>query len=330
MSSVANLPDFDDVKAAAVRLKGYAIETPLVSNPKLDQALGGHGLVKAETLQRTGAFKFRGAYNRLSQLDETQRKQGVVAYSSGNHAQGVAASGQMLGIGTTIVMPTDAPVAKIAGTKSYGAKVVTYDRVRENREEIGARLAQEHGLTVVPPFNDPNIIAGQGTAGLELVTQARARGVTLDAILIPCSGGGLGAGCALAIRHLSPSTEIYLVEPEGFDDTRRSLEAGERVSNPSETGSICDALMTSTPGEITFAINRNLVTGVVTVTDEEVRRAMAFAFSALKLVVEPGGSAALAAALNGKIPTKGRNIAIICSGGNVDAEMFASALEFAR
>jgi len=326
-AKAADLPDFAAVKAAAGRLNGFAIETPLLSNPKLDEALGGHGLVKAETLQRTGAFKFRGAYNLLSQLNETQRKQGVLGFSSGNHAQGVASAGQLLNIAATMVMPSDAPVVKIAGTRRYGARVVTFVRGREDREELGARLAAEHGLTVVSPFNDPDIIAGQGTVGLEMANQAGARGQHLDAVLIPCGGGGLGAGCALALAHLSPGTEIFLVEPEGFDDTRRSLEAGHLVSNEAETGTICDALMTPTPGAMTFAINQALVTGVVTVTDEEVGQAMAFAFTALKLVVEPGGAVALAAALKGAVPTRGRTIGIICSGGNVDPEMFASTIK---
>jgi len=327
-SSAASEPDIEDIRTAAQRLDGRAVLTPLLESPLLNARLGGRLLVKAETLQRTGSFKFRGAYNTLAQLDAAQRRGGVVAYSSGNHAQGVAAAAQLLGMPAVIVMPADAPAIKVANTSGYGAEVVLYDRYRESREEIGRRIAAERGATLVPPFDDPRVIAGQGTAGLEIAAQAKALGARLDAVIIPCSGGGLAAGCALALSAECPDVAVYAAEPEDFDDMRRSLAAGARVANDPGARSICDALLVAMPGELTFPINRRLLAGGFAVSDDEVLDAMATAFGELKLVVEPGGAAALAAALSGKIDVKQRNVAVIASGGNVDPAIFARA--FAR
>jgi threonine dehydratase len=325
-SSAATDPGIEDIRAAARRLDGHAVVTPLLESPLLNARLGGRLLVKAETLQRTGSFKFRGAYNTLAQLDAAQRRGGVVAYSSGNHAQGVAAAAQLLGMPAVIVMPADAPAIKVANTRGYGAEVVLYDRYRESREEIGGRIAGERGAALVPPFDDPRVIAGQGTAGLEIAAQARALGARLDAVIIPCSGGGLVAGCAVALAAECPDVAVYAAEPAGFDDTRRSLAAGERVANDPGAHSICDALLVALPGELTFPINRRLLAGGLAVGDDEVLGAMATAFADLKLVVEPGGAAALAAVLSGKIDVKQRTVAVIASGGNVDAATFAHAL----
>jgi threonine dehydratase len=325
-SSAASEPTIDEIRAAARRLAGRAVLTPLLESPPLNARLGGRLLIKAEILQRTGSFKFRGAYNTLAQLGAAEREGGVVAYSSGNHAQGVAAAAQLLGLPALIVMPADAPAIKIANTRGYGAEVVLYDRYRESREEIGGRIAAERGATLVPPFDDYRVIAGQGTAGLEIAAQARALGVTLDAVVIPCSGGGLAAGCAVALAAESPGTEVYAAEPKGFDDLRRSLAQGKRVGNAPGAESICDSLLVAMPGELTFPINRRLLKGSLAVSNDEVLAAMATAFAELKLVVEPGGAAALAAALSGKLEVKGRTVAVIASGGNVDPATFARAL----
>jgi threonine dehydratase len=320
------LPCFDDVRAAARRLAGIARRTPLLAGTALDELTGGRVLLKLESLQHTGSFKIRGAYNRLVQLDAEARSRGVVAFSSGNHAQGVAAAARMLGIDATIVMPADAPRAKLDGTRSLGATVVLYDRDRESRELIAARLAAETGATLVPAFDDPHVIAGQGTVGLELMQQAREFDLTPDQVLIGCSGGGLISGAALAIRALSPTTEVLAVEPEGFDDTRRSLEAGHRLANAPGARSICDALMSPSPGLLNFALMRDLLAGGVTVGDTEVMIAMAWGFRHLRIVIEPGGAVALAAVLAGRVPTHGRTIAIAVTGGNVDTATFVEAL----
>ncbi|WP_142846979.1 threonine/serine dehydratase [Telmatospirillum sp. J64-1] len=319
-------PDYNDILAASERLSGHAVATPVLESPDLNDLIGGRLLVKAEMLQLTGSFKFRGAFNKLSQLTEKERKSGVVAYSSGNHAQGVAAAAKMLGIPAVIVMPADAPAMKIANTRAYGAKVVLYDRWTESREAIGGRIAEERGSVLVKPFDDPDIIAGQGTSGLELARQAKALGAGLDAVLVPVSGGGLVAGVALAVKAEFPKAEIYGVEPEGFDDLRRSLEAGQRVANDGQSRSFCDALMAPMPGEITFPIHQRFLSGGLAVSDAEVSQAMKLAFERLKLVVEPGGAVALAAVLNGRIDCRGRTIAVICSGGNVDSATFARAI----
>lgn len=320
------LPTFDDVEAAAERLAGVARRTPLLAGTPLDELTGGRILVKVESLQRTGSFKIRGAYNRLVQLGPDERAAGVVAFSSGNHAQGVAAAAAMLGIRAAIVMPADAPRAKLEGTRALGAEIIQYDRERENREAMASSLAAERGATLVPAFDDPHIIAGQGTVGLELMEQARELDATPDQVLIGCSGGGLVSGSALAIRELSPNTEVLCVEPAGFDDTRRSLEAGHRMSNAMGARSICDALLSPSPGVLTFALMRELLAGGVTVTDAQVQAAMAWAYRHLKLVIEPGGAVALAALLAGQVPTHGRTIAIVISGGNVDRATFVEAL----
>jgi threonine dehydratase len=322
----ADLPCFDDVQAAARRLVGIARRTPLLAGTPLDELTGGRVLLKLESLQVTGSFKIRGAYNRLVQLDAEARSRGVVAFSSGNHAQGVAAAARMLDIDATIVMPADAPRAKLEGTRSLGAAVVLYDRDRESRELIAARLAIETGATLVPAFDDPHVIAGQGTVGLELMQQARELDLTPDQVLMGCSGGGLISGSALAIRALSPTTEVLAVEPEGFDDTRRSLEAGHRLANAPGARSICDALMSPSPGVVNFALMRDLLAGGVTVADAEVRIAMAWGFRHLRIVIEPGGAVALAAVMAGRVPTHGRTIAIAVTGGNVDTATFVQAL----
>jgi threonine dehydratase len=323
----AALPDFDDVQAASVRLAGIARRTPLLSGTPLDELTGGRVLLKLESLQRTGSFKIRGAYNRLVQLDERGRRAGVVAFSSGNHAQGVAAASRMLGIHAAIVMPADAPRAKLEGTRALGAEIILYDRERESREQIAARLAAERGATLVPAFDDPHVIAGQGTVGLELMQQAGDEGLTPDQVLIGCSGGGLVSGAALAIRALSPTTEVLCVEPEGFDDTRRSLEAGRRLANAPGARSICDALMSPSPGVLNFALMRELLAGGLAVSDAEVLNAMAWGFLHLRVVIEPGGAVALAAVLAGKLPLHGRTTAIVITGGNVDPETFVAALD---
>ncbi|MBX3702868.1 MAG: threonine/serine dehydratase [Steroidobacteraceae bacterium] len=322
----APLPGFADIQAAALRLAGVALRTPLLAGTPLDEHTGGRVLLKLESLQRHGSFKIRGAYNRLSQLSANERKAGVVAFSSGNHAQGVAGAAKMLGIRATIVMPADAPRLKLENTKALGAEVVLYDRYREDREGVAARVLAERGGTLVPAFDDPHIVAGQGTCGLELMQQAEELGFTPDQVLIGASGGGLLAGSALAIRSLSQATEVWAVEPEAFDDIRRSLGAGRRLANAPEARTICDALMSSPCGAIPFALMRQHVAGGVAVSDDEVLAAMEYAFRRLKLVVEPGGAVALAAVLGGKLPLAGRTTAIVLTGGNVDPGTFCRAL----
>jgi len=318
-------PAYAEVERAAQRLQGHAVLTPLLAVPALERA-GGRVFVKPEVLQRTGSFKFRGAYNRLAALEPAERARGVVAFSSGNHAQGVAAAAQLFGVPAVIVMPSDAPAIKIANTRSYGAEVRLYDRQREDREAIAAELSRSRGLTMVPPFDDPHVIAGQGTIGLEIAQQAATAGVTLDAVLVCCGGGGLVSGTALALAERAPGTAVYGVEPEEFDDTRRSLAAGRRLSVAPGAQSFCDALLSPMPGRITFALNRRLLAGVLAVSDAEVATAMAFAFRTLKLVVEPGGAVALAALLAGKLDSAGRSVAVVLSGGNVEQATFCAAL----
>ena len=319
-------PTFDHVLAAAERIKSYAVRTPLIESAALNKRLGFRLLVKAEPLQRTGSFKFRGAFNRLVQLTEEERRRGVVAFSSGNHAQGVAHAAELLGIPATIVMPADAPAIKLANTRGYGATVVTYDRWTEDREAVAARIVAERGGTIVKPYDEREIIAGQGTAGLEIIEQAAALGVTLDAMAANSSGGGLIAGCALAFAARSPATKLYCAEPAGFDDHARSLAFGDRVGNAAGSSSICDALLANMPGELTFGINRRLLAGGLVASDAEAKQAMAVAFNELKLVIEPGGAVALAAALQGRFPGEPRTIAVIASGGNVDPALFREAL----
>ena len=320
-------PTAEDVREAAARIAPYAVRTPLLESPRLNERLGGRLLVKAESLQRVGAFKFRGAVNRISRLTEEERARGVLAFSSGNHAQAVAHAAALFDVSAVIVMPEDAPAIKIRNTREYGAEVVLYDRYTEDREQVGLSVADERGLVVVPPFDDPRIIAGQGTLALEVIEQAAELDAALDAFALPTSGGGLTAGCALALEAWSPGTELWGVEPVDFDDTRRSLEQGERVRNDPSARSICDAVQTETPGRLTWPINRRLLTGVVTATDDEALDAMATAMAELKLVVEPGGAIALAAALSGHVAVEGRTVAVVCSGGNADPELLVRALE---
>ncbi len=324
--AAGHVPGFDDVRNAAVRIAGHARRTPLLAGTPLDALTGGRILLKLETLQHTGSFKFRGAYNRLARLDVAQRAKGVVAFSSGNHAQGVAAAARLLGIHATIVMPADAPLVKMSNTRALGAEVIEYDRLRESREAIAARLAAERGAVLVPSFDDPDIIAGQGTAGLEMVEQASELGATFDDVVVCASGGGLVAGAALAVRGLSPTTRVWSVEPEGHDDHRRSLAAGQRVSNPPGTRSFCDALLAPEPGLLTFEINRRLLAGGLAVTDAEVRRAIAYAARQLKLVVEPGGAVALAAVMAGCLDCRSQTVGVVLSGGNVDDALLADIL----
>jgi len=324
-----SLPVFDDVVAAAKRLEGYAVKTPLLEAPLLNAKLGGRLLLKAEPLQRTGSFKFRGAYNAISQIPADKRKNGVVAFSSGNHAQGVAAAAQMLGMPAWIIMPEDAPAIKIARTKAFGATVVPYDRYTQDREKMGEELQAKYGATLVKPYDDPNIIAGQGTIGLEIAQQCQAMGVTPDAVVVCCGGGGLVSGTALALSGALPGVPVYSAEPVGFDDTKRSLEAGTRIKNDPNARSICDALLAPTPGEMTFALNSKLLKGGFAVTDEEVKRAMATLFQEFKLVAEPGGAVAATAVLAGKLPIKGKTIVAVVSGGNVDPATFTDALSLA-
>jgi len=316
------LPTAADVDAAAKRIAGVAIRTPLINSPVLDALLGARVFLKCETLQRTGSFKFRGAYNKISSIPQDKRAGGVVAYSSGNHAQGVAHAAQLCGVPAVIVMPSDAPKAKRERTAALGAEIVLYDRDREDRAAIARDIAQQRGAVLVPPFDDPMIIAGQGTAGREIVEDMAALGLKPEIVVVGASGGGLIAGIALAIKARVPDAKFYSAEPEGFDDTLRSFKSGKREVNPRMSGTICDALMTDRPGVITFEINRKLVGQGVIASDEEVGRAVAFAFRELKLVVEPGGAIGLAALLAGKLDIKGKVVVAVLSGGNVDAEMF--------
>jgi len=317
---------FDDITAAAGRIKGHAVETPLLENALLNEHVGARVFLKAEVLQRVGAFKFRGAYNRLSQLNAEEKKRGVVAWSSGNHAQGVAAAAQILGIKATIIMPKDSPKIKVDNTRAYGATIRFYDRYTENREEIGHQMSNDTGATLVPSYDDPHIIAGQGTVGLELVQQASAKNVVLDAVFVPCGGGGLCSGTSMAVRTQKPDVKFYAVEPEGFDDTARSFTSGKQEHNDPQNKSICDALLSPYPGDLTFPIIQKYVDKVLTVSDDETRMAVRFAWEKLKLVVEPGGAVGLAALLAGTIDCKGQTVAVVLSGGNVDPAMFTDCL----
>ena len=316
------LPTSADVDAAARRLDGVALRTPLLSSPVLDALTGGQVFLKAETLQRTGSFKFRGAYNKLSTIPPEHRAGGVVAFSSGNHAQGVAAAAKLLDMPAVIVMPRDAPKPKRERTAAMGAEVVLYDREREDREAIARELARRRGATLVPPYDDPLVIAGQGTAGREIVEDLAMRGLAPDIVMVTASGGGLSAGIALAVKARCPHARLFTAEPLGFDDHARSFRSGRREVNAALTGSICDALLARMPGEITFKINSALVGEGLAASDDEVKLAVAFAFRELKLVVEPGGAVALAALLAGRIDVRGKVAAVVLSGGNVDPELF--------
>jgi threonine dehydratase len=319
------IPSHDDVLAAKARLALHAVRTPLVESKLLGERVGGRVFLKLEFLQRTGSFKFRGALNRISLIPENQRAAGVVAFSSGNHAQGVAAAAALFGMPALIVMPSDAPKPKVEGTRALGAEIVLYDRVKEDREAIAGRIQAERGATLVKPFDDPFIIAGQGTVGLEIAEDADRLGVTLDEVLVPCSGGGLVSGIALALKGSGLTAKVHSVEPENFDGMRRSLEKGERVSAPGGKLSIADALMAPTPGVHVFALARDLLSPGLTVTDAELERTVAFAATKLKLLVEPGGAAALAALLAGR--ADGGNVVLVLSGGNAD---FGTVMEMVR
>jgi len=320
------LPTAADIEAAARRLAGIAVRTPLINAPVLDDRLGARVFLKAETLQRTGSFKFRGAYNKVSSIPEERRRAGVVAYSSGNHAQGVAAAARLLGMPATIVMPSDAPRLKRERTAALGAEVVLYDRDREDRAAIAKKLVAERGATLVPPYDDPLIIAGQGTIGREIVEDLEPLGLKPGIVVVGASGGGLAAGISLGVKARVPSARFYTVEPEGFDDTLRSFVSGQREHNERMSGTICDALMSNTPGELTFPINRELIGAGMTASDAEVGAAVRYAFQELKLVVEPGGAIGLAALLAGKLEVKGKVVVGILSGGNVDADLFAKLI----
>ncbi len=320
------LPTPDDVAAAATRIAAHVVRTPLLRSPALDAAIGGTVLLKPEPLQRTGSFKLRGATNAIRQLDAAARARGVVTHSSGNHGQAVACAAAAVGAPATVFMPADAPAIKREATASWGATVRLYDRARDDREALSRAHAEATGQTVIPPFDHPHVIAGQGTAALELAADARAAGLEMAALLVCTGGGGLVAGSALALAAASPATRVHAVEPEGWDDTARSLAAGERLGNAPGGGGLCDALMAPMPGVLTFAVNRRLLAGGLVVTEDEVLAAMDFAFRHLKLVVEPGGAVALAALLAGKFDARGKVVGALLSGGNVDPAVFARAL----
>ena len=315
-----------DIDAAARVVAPFAVRTPLLSFPVLNERAGTKVFLKPEMLQRTGSFKFRGAFNKLASIPQDKRSGGVVAFSSGNHAQGVAAAAQILNMHATIVMPLDSPVTKRERTKGYGAEVVLYDRDKEDREAIANGIAAKRGATLVRPYDDPFVIAGQGTAGREIAEDMAALGLTPDIVVAPASGGGLIAGVATAVKARYPEVTMIVAEPESFDDHGRSLRLGKREAHHAEGRTICDALMASIPGELTFAINSRLLTQGITASDAEVGSAVGFAFRELKLVVEPGGAVGLAALLAGRIDARGKNVVIVLSGGNVDADMFAKLI----
>jgi threo-3-hydroxy-L-aspartate ammonia-lyase len=318
---VPELISLDDVRAAAARIAGVANRTPVFTSRTLDERVGAPVHVKAECFQRGGAFKFRGAYNKISSLDEDARTHGVLAYSSGNHAQAVAIAARLHGTSATIVMPEDTPPAKLDATRGYGAEIVTYDRWTEKREEIGARLAGERGLALVRPYDDPLVMAGQGTVALELVDDVPG----LDLLVVPVGGGGLIAGCATAAKALLPGVRVVGVEPDAGDDTRRSLAVGERV-HIDVPRTIADGLQASAPGELTFEVNRRLVDAVVTVSDDAILEAMAFLFDRMKLVTEPSGAVGVAALLTGAVDAHGGTAGVVISGGNVGVARFAALL----
>src|SRR3954452_1574030 len=328
MTEPASIPTVSpaDIDAAARVLARFAVRTPLLSSPALDERTGARVFLKPEMLQRTGSFKFRGAFNKLWSIPQDARAGGVVAFSSGNHAQGVAAAARMLNMPATIVMPADAPLSKRERTKAYGAEVVLYDRDGEDREAIARDIASKRDATLVRTYDDPFVIAGQGTVGREIAEDMAALGVTPDIVVAPASGGGLIAGVATAVKARYPQAMVMSGEPEAFDDHARSLRAGKREPHGAKDRTICDALMASIPGEITFAINSRLLTQGITASDTEVGVAVGFAFRELKLVVEPGGAVGLAALLAGRIDARGKNVVIVLSGGNVDADLFAKLI----
>jgi threonine dehydratase len=327
MSEPALRPTIADARRAAGRIASHAVRTPLIDSPELDEAAGARVLIKAENLQRTGSFKFRGAYNAVAALTEDRRQSGVVAVSSGNHAQGVAEAARIFGIRATIVMPPDAPAMKRERTVRSGARIIAYDRSSEDRDAVAARVVAERGGVLIHPYNDPDVIAGQGTAGLEIAEDCAARGIRPDMVVVPCGGGGLSSGIGLAVRDRFPAASIVLVEPEGFDDYARSLASGRLETNPKTAGSVCDALLAPSPGPIGFSINRANGAIAVAVSDAEALAAVAFAFRELKLVVEPGGAVALAALLSGRLEVRDRTVVLVISGGNIDPPVLRRALE---
>ena len=314
------------IQAAAARMRGHARVTPLLSSPFLDEIAGRRVLVKAECLQHTGSFKYRGAWSAVSALNEGTRARGVIAFSSGNHAQGVALVARQHGVAAVIVMPHDAPAIKVANTRALGAEVVLYDRATEDRDAIGAQLAAERGLTLIRPYDDPEVIAGQGTVGLEIAVQAAEAGVTVGDVLVCCGGGGLSSGVALALAATAPGLRVRPCEPEGFDDMARSLAAGKPQRNAALSGSVCDAIVTPEPGRLTFPILMGLAGPGLVVSDAEALRAVALAWLRLRVVLEPGGAVALAAALFRRDQVQGDAVVVIASGGNVDTAVFARAL----
>jgi threonine dehydratase len=318
--------NIDMIRAAALRIQGHSRYTPLLNSPFLDEIAGRRVWVKPECLQHTGSFKFRGGWSALSALDEQTRAKGVIAFSSGNHAQGIALAARSHGVPSVIIMPADAPALKIANTKAMGAEVVLYDRDGENRDTIGAAMSKERGLTLIKPYDEPEVIAGQGTVGLEIATQAAEHGVTKAEVIVCCGGGGLTSGIALALEADAPDMLVRPVEPEGFDDVARSLKDGVIRSNAATSGNICDAVITLQPGDITFPIMKRLCGSGLTVSEDEALQAMAQAFSRLKLVAEPGGAIALASALYRSDQITGDDVIVVISGGNVDAALFQTAL----
>ncbi len=321
------IPDIEDIYAASERLQPVVIETPLLNSPFLDALLNARIFIKPEIFQNTGSFKFRGAFNRISQIRSEDYSGGVVASSSGNHGQGIAEAARLCGLKATIVMPSDAPSIKARRTRRSGADIVFYDRDEEDRDQIAADICKEKNALFIHPYNDSDIIAGQGTVGFEIVRQMKSLNVKPDIVLTPCGGGGLTAGVGLSVRNTWPNTELYSVEPENFDDYAQSLQAGKRISNNIKSGSICDALLTSSPGKISFEINRKILKSGLKVSDDEVCRAIAFAFEELKLVLEPGGAVALAALLSHKIEISNKTAVIVLSGGNIDSNLHAEYLK---
>jgi threonine dehydratase len=313
------------IRAAAARARGIR-RTPLLASAALDRIAGRRVLVKAESLQVTGSFKARGAWAAVSALSPDERARGVLAYSSGNHAQGIGWAAAAHAAPAVILMPSDAPESKIAGTRAYGAEVILYDRAAADRDALGARLAAERGLSLIPPFDHPQVIAGQGTTGLEIAAQAAEEGVDAGDVLVCCGGGGLSAGVALALEAEAPGLRVRTVEPAGFDDVARSLVAGERVGNAATSGSVCDAILTPRPGVLTFPVLRRLAGPGLAVSDAEALRAVALAFTHLRLALEPGGAVSLAAALFRSGEIEGDAVVCVASGGNVDARLFASAI----
>ncbi len=315
-----------DVVNARARIAPYIVHTPMLRSTVLDERVGGVVLIKPEPLQRTGSFKFRGATNAALQLNEAGRRAGIVTHSSGNHGQAVAAAAKAIGARATIFMPADAPRTKVESTRRWGADIVPYDRNKDDRFALTEDFARRTGAVLLPPYDHPHIIAGQGTLALELLEDAQRAGLSLDTLLVNTGGGGLVAGCALAVQGISPATAVYAVEPEGSDDTARSLAAGRRLANAPGASQLCDALLTVMPGELTFPINQKLLHCGLTVSDTDVLQAMAFAFEHLKLVVEPGGAVSLAALLSGRIDMRGKVTGVVISGGNVDPAVFGRAL----